>query len=100
MITLTEEQKQALKETPIANARLYVDKKVATEDLLSSVCAFGFVSLFDLYSVDFKQLSKTEYKIFTGKKTLALQKLFREMPPQVFDDIVFWNKKYVHLLTL
>lgn len=95
MITLTEEQKQALKETPIANARLYVDKKVATEELLSSICNFGFGSLFDLYSVDFKQLSKTEYKSFPGKKTLALQKLFREMSPQVFDDIVFWNKKYV-----
>ena len=95
MTTLTDEQKKALEETPISAARFYIDKKVATDEILSSLAKFEFTSLSDLYTVDFNQLSDKEYKSFPRKRTLKLQKLFRELPDDVFDDIVFWNKKCV-----
>lgn len=90
MRTLTEEQKKALMETSIVEIDRYLDKAGKIPYSLQSV---GVETLYDLFSTNIEQLPA--HKGFSRKKCIDLQNSFKELPEEVFNDIVFWNKKLV-----
>lgn len=90
MRTLTEEQKKALMETSIVEIDRYLDKAGKIPYSLQSV---GVETLYDLFFTNIEQLPA--HKGFSRKKCIDLQNSFKELSEEVFNDIVFWNKKLV-----
>lgn len=86
---LTDEQKQALANTPITEINRYMK---AGKNLPETLCRVGVETLFDLFTADIAQLSEKP-KGFSEKKCRALQNAFRGLSDDKFDDIVFWSKR-------
>lgn len=90
MRALNEEQLQALKETSILEIDRYIDKSGKIPYSLQNI---GVKTLFDLLNTSIEQLNVP--KGFPLKKSIELRNNFEQLPEHIFNDIVFWSKKYV-----
>ena len=90
-MTLNESHIQALKETSILEISRYIPNAGRIPNTLKKFEVAN--NLYELYITNFEQLPPI--RNFPYKKAIKLQKEFRELPEEIFNDIVFWNKKCV-----